>query len=517
MTVQPTRSSSPAQAENLPAEVAREIAAAEAALASLTLIPGPGRLAGREPVLAESVFGRDAAVSGAVLSLWGAQLVESIPNIELEGAGAMFVGGPVDDTSAADKATRQRMYNERLQAWETAHGACIPEMRGLDVDVKQLSLNLLGLQERGAPVPPGVFSCLSKLESLSVSWGGALIDLADHPSLKALELGYVRDFPSWVRRCRGLERLRVREALDLPEWLGELSGLKELLISGNVSHLPLSLGGLSQLETLAVHCSLIEELPEELSECRALRSLNLNSCNSLQRLPRGLFGLPLESLCLDFCSQLQAVPEDIERCQSLQHIRFAMLKSLQHPPEGLGRLANLKTLGFYQNNHQRLPASVFSLPQLQRLVCLREEVEALPLQDCLFEGLSVSERGELLGAHARLLEMLKESDEQERYHDLLDYTDVIDDSGELSRVIGLRSRFAGLIGQRLLERRRADLEAELRSLAVLHAILEARLGDLNLAPHAERSWLHAALGAAVLPDTALRIRATERLLRSKQP
>ncbi len=75
--------------------------------------------------------------------------------------------------------------------------------------------------------------------------------------------------------------------------VGELSNLTELDVFGLLSELPDSIGKLSNLTMLGVHCNQLSKLPDSIGELSNLSSLDISD-NQLNRLPKSIKNLPTD-------------------------------------------------------------------------------------------------------------------------------------------------------------------------------------------------------------------------------
>jgi internalin A len=134
------------------------------------------------------------------------------------------------------------------------------------------------------------------------------------------------------------------------------------LIALHLTHLPESLGQLTQLQTLSLHLNHLRTLPEWLGQLTQLRHLSLLR-NQITALPECLGRLTqLEHLNLSE-NQLTALPESLGELTQLRQL-FLDHNQLVALPESLRKLASLEELYLHGNDALGLPAEVLG-PALQ--------------------------------------------------------------------------------------------------------------------------------------------------------
>ncbi|KAL2506026.1 putative disease resistance RPP13-like protein 1 [Abeliophyllum distichum] len=245
------------------------------------------------------------------------------------------------------------------------------------------------------------------------------------PSLKSLIIEKMPNLTEWAEAQTSrvqvfpcLEILRIVNCCNLTTTPNHFPCLKELLIAGVDSDLPLSniisssnltslckklayipeLRGcgasLKQLEIM--FCYELRELPDDLGSLESLQALRINSCENLQLIPypSGQKGLSsLRELEISNCKRLSNLPSEmLESCTSLQSLRVFKNENLTSFPElsgmvwfnslrelGIGGFLNsniLKVIGllkFVQTLGLCGRANWVSLPyQLQNLTSLKE-------------------------------------------------------------------------------------------------------------------------------------------------
>jgi hypothetical protein len=141
---------------------------------------------------------------------------------------------------------------------------------------------------------------LTGLDALVLDWGSTAVstcteELGGMVGLRVLYLNLriSMKLPSSIVKLTGLERLHlfyreshfttpyhIAPALLLPEEIGELEGLREIIIEYSAAkELPSSIGKLTGLEKLSLlHCPNMKALPQEIGRMVGLRVLDLAEC-----------------------------------------------------------------------------------------------------------------------------------------------------------------------------------------------------------------------------------------------
>ncbi|XP_058747565.1 disease resistance protein RPV1-like isoform X2 [Vicia villosa] len=145
------------------------------------------------------------------------------------------------------------------------------------------------------------------------------------------------------------------------------------------------------------HCSQLAEIPD-LSRCRKLEKIILDSCINLKRIHESIGGLTtLRNLNLRHCESITQLPSDV--C-GLKHLEILVLSSctkLKALPKSIGKLISLKTLEADGTAIVKLPESIFRLTKLERLVLDRcSYLRRLPKcigKLCSLQELSLNQSG----------------------------------------------------------------------------------------------------------------------------
>lgn len=142
---------------------------------------------------------------------------------------------------------------------------------------------------------------------------------------------------------------------EIPESIGELKGLKELMIHESyITSLPAALFSLTELEDLTVYTADLMEIPSEISQLTKLKRLNI-ACGSYHG--------PTNDIIRREEVSLTKVPPEIGRLKLLEvlSINYTGLKEL---PVEMGQLQNLRFLDLSRNQLLREPEFIGDLPEL---------------------------------------------------------------------------------------------------------------------------------------------------------
>ncbi len=116
---------------------------------------------------------------------------------------------------------------------------------------------------------------------------------------------------------------------DLPEGLRELTGLRELDLSGNIlTRLPVWIGRLTALETLVLRGNRLSALPESLTALTHLKRIDLAD-NHLAEIPRWLGRLDLESLELGEVDALVLPPVSVTTAGTAAVLDYLRKRDMQ--------------------------------------------------------------------------------------------------------------------------------------------------------------------------------------------
>eukprot|EP01018_Ginkgo_biloba_P005789 Gb_18066 [translate_table: standard] len=173
-------------------------------------------------------------------------------------------------------------------------------------------------------------------------------------------------FPSdW--KMKRLAVLRLENNLELEElWHG-------------ISHLKIP----QALRALQLNgCQRLQRLPE-FSKLSFLVRLQLNHCWSLKTIPESI-GLLKDLRLLDLtdCISLEQLPHSITKLSSLESLILSDCIHLNLLPEALGNLSALKELRLDATRINELPSSIGSLSYLQKLTLKGSILESLPQSIC---------------------------------------------------------------------------------------------------------------------------------------
>ncbi len=232
------------------------------------------------------------------------------------------------DADAQGKVIRINLSHNRLS------GAIPADIVALD---KLEELNLLGIDSKGAPIPP---------------------ELGELPNLRKLILGSIRAAGSIPPQLGNLARLEVLEITgnplsgSIPPEIGNLPRLTELHLDNNslTGSIPHQLANAARLEQIHLENNdLTGALPASLAGLAELRILDLSGNKLSDYLPAA-FGdfARLEYLNLSYNDLFGAIPAELARLENLTELYLAN-NSLSGPvpPElaGLPRLHSLALTG----------------------------------------------------------------------------------------------------------------------------------------------------------------------------
>jgi Leucine-rich repeat (LRR) protein len=188
--------------------------------------------------------------------------------------------------------------------------------------------------------------------------------LGELRTLRVENLAFERVPPS-IGALQHLEELVLssKTLATLPDEVGELSALRSLvlhdLVGGceRLEALPDTLGNLQQLTRLRVSHGGLRRLPEAISDCKALRDMELDGLSPADPMDTmtQLAQLPLERLSVSF-SGLTRLPEALADCETLRNVRI---------------------LGGFQSYAQAARV-ICSLPNLERVDLSRFALAGLP-------------------------------------------------------------------------------------------------------------------------------------------
>ncbi len=212
--------------------------------------------------------------------------------------------------------------------------------------------------------------------------------LASLTQLQSLDLSSnpIAHLPTWVGRLKNLRELNIADAnlSSLPHEIGNLAMLQRLNLVNNpnlraipteigqlrslqeldlgycdIGTLPGSLGQLAVLTKLSVANSLLRQLPAEIAQWKALRTLDLSNM-----------------LALDFASSLPVV----FRLSSLQNLNLSGNRLAQAELlAGISNLQNLTSLDLSFNELTSLPPEITQLKNLKTLSLKDNPLDAATL------------------------------------------------------------------------------------------------------------------------------------------
>ncbi len=200
------------------------------------------------------------------------------------------------------------------------------------------------------------------------------------------------------------------ESTSLPAEICQMSRLKTLVLHrGSLTHLPESLEGLHQLETVHVIHHDLCEFPLVLTRLRNLRTIWLGWGTILRAFPRDIESLQrLEYL--DMVSNcIWQLPAEITDLKSLKHLILS-LNPLSQLPSRLDDLNSLEVLRLDRVPLETLPISVARTPKLKLLTL--NECPAVPRD--LRQFFSQMSIHKLKGTQALKHRLLGESDPHDR-------------------------------------------------------------------------------------------------------
>ncbi|GMN62931.1 hypothetical protein TIFTF001_032007 [Ficus carica] len=160
------------------------------------------------------------------------------------------------------------------------------------------------------------------------------------------------------------------------------TSLRELLLDQNLDKLTfLNLKGCTRLQNLSVlprniacldirNCSTLVSIPTDIWELKSLSSLNLSGCSNLNSLPK--ISRPMECL-IDLILDRTAIknlPRSIFKLRALKTLSMNMCESLQFLPGNISRLYSLQCL------------SLRCCPKLKRLPALPPSLASVDARNC---------------------------------------------------------------------------------------------------------------------------------------
>lgn len=226
-------------------------------------------------------------------------------------------------------------------------------------------------------------TCLSQLKNLE------LADCKDHRQA-VQQQQHPSFFPTQICNLPNLITLHIQSPLVtyIAPAISALSNLHSLMINGSsLEEVSSVLVQLPQLHTLCLadNNSLgLDKAPEEwwpseLTKLISLKELDLSSC--------GVSGVPVSlgrlahlsrlDLCANWVSPGIMVPRDIGSCKAIRTIHMSDCK-LENVPDCLCMLTAMEYLGLANNKLVDLPASIISLGHLSNLDLAQNHFQAFP-------------------------------------------------------------------------------------------------------------------------------------------
>ncbi|BHF64222.1 RNA binding [Sparganum proliferum] len=233
--------------------------------------------------------------------------------------------------------------------------------------------------------------------SSSVSWPEVRIASEEHRHelvlsgpeiLKRVEATGLDDLIFSLKQLNFLEISRSGIS-TLPDDIQNLSDLTKLSLQHNaLTQIPAGLGNVHHLRFLDLSFNSISNLPENLfNNLSQLESLTLDS-NELQSLPslKGLVGLHVLSVS---SNKLAVLPETLSECSKLMSVDFSR-NALTSLPTDLNKLTNLHRLNVCDNNLTEIPSTLGECRKLRE--CL---LERNPLKDNRLKKMASDPRSSL--------------------------------------------------------------------------------------------------------------------------
>ncbi|XP_038716995.1 disease resistance protein RPV1-like isoform X2 [Tripterygium wilfordii] len=329
---------------------------------------------GREIVRQESV-----GEPGERSRLWDA---EDVTHVLTKNTGTKAVRGILLDTTTSERVVRvsptafERMYNLRLLQitkyyWHKPKVQLPQGLTSLPDELRYLrwcDYPLTYLPTGFNPVNLVVLEMHnSHLEQL---WHGR----QDLPNLKHIDLSYSRNFiriPD-LTLVTNLETLSLAGTAveELPSSIQDLTSLVDvnLMNCERLRNLPIGVGNWKCLQRLDLGGTPIEELPSSIECLTKLVKLVLFDCERLRNLPIGIGNLKrLKLLSLGGTLPIEELPSSIESLTELMELDLRDCKMLRNLPIGIGNLKCLKSLSLSGTAIEELPSSIENLIELAEL------------------------------------------------------------------------------------------------------------------------------------------------------
>ncbi|XLU58851.1 hypothetical protein S245_053499 [Arachis hypogaea] len=205
-------------------------------------------------------------------------------------------------------------YPRRLVCLNMSHSRLKHLWKGVKI-FRDLKLVSFSSCEHLKEIPD--FSMVPNLESLSLDNCRSLIKVHESVgtldklvTLNLLFCSNLKTFPSrfMLKSLRTLLLTGCSKLKKFPEIVGNMEHLEEILLQGTaIKELPQSIEYLSGLKSLFLEsCQSLEHLPSSLQKLQNLTILDLSGCSKLQKIPK----LPLNTRYIDLsnCRSLTSFP-----------------------------------------------------------------------------------------------------------------------------------------------------------------------------------------------------------------
>lgn len=148
------------------------------------------------------------------------------------------------------------------------------------------------------------------------------------------------------------------ELTKLPIEIGKLYFLEQLLFhESNIIELPKEIGNLYNLKSLNIYSSKLTQIPVEICNLHSLEYLEINKCN-ISELPKQI-GQLTNLIFLTFeNNNLTEIPSEIIHLKKLKRI-YLNNNKLTTLPEEIGKMPSLSYLHIPNNNICELPISIW--------------------------------------------------------------------------------------------------------------------------------------------------------------
>ena len=199
---------------------------------------------------------------------------------------------------------------------------------------------------------------------------------AKEQRLKGLDLSYnagskrkrLTHIPVEVFELEDLEVLNLRNHVitSIPESISRLRNLTSLNLSDNkLATLPESISRLQSLTSLDLGSNRLSVYPEWISRLQNLTSLNL-SYNELTTIPESICQLQYLAKLILYSNQLTSIPDCISQLRRLDELNLATNK-LTDVPEWISDLQDMRNLNFFNNPLTNISRAISQLKNLSYL------------------------------------------------------------------------------------------------------------------------------------------------------